>query len=381
MIDTTTAAVPPVDRRSILEIRPAIIVTYNVATPAVPGAVTYETVREDPRIDEVEGIKTETTERETVKRVVEPDERVRTTRLASVLRQRIRALGTPISPGVLLVPEERIALVQETIRDARQRAAEHNSATKWHKIRIVITYSKITHDADAVAKDVAARIRETLEEVNRAVKEMDPARIRDAALQLKAWAAANLLSQRDDETLKKTVKEARRIARFVRREVEKKGRLIESVKSEIDASPLMTARMQFEQYALPDEIAVDALRDISDTADDADDVERSQTEQPETRTESEPEPPAEPAAMADTDADTVTDDQSNESDGTSVDSDVTAEVTAEDETEDETEDEAEAETEEDAEAETEDDEEDSRPWETEIVVGESDALNDEDDVW
>jgi hypothetical protein len=209
-----------------------------------PGDVRYERLDEDSTEkregDIIKGERTRTT-----RRVIRDTEGHKAaTELVGKLNNELRKICAT-SPFGRVCRVDREPALREFIKSARERALEHNQSVlgRFHRVEVNLLPGMITQDSERAARTLVKEMQGLFDEVQRGLDACDVEAIREAATRIKSLGTVFPASQQ--KALDAAVKGARRVARTLVREVEKKGRTIADVKRELDASPVSVARMKF----------------------------------------------------------------------------------------------------------------------------------------
>lgn len=141
------------------------------------------------------------------------------------------------------------------IKEARIDAKKHNEspAGQLHKVRVRLVPGFIAGDAERVAKGLVTEMQDLFSEMQTALDTADVKAIRDVCDRMRE--AAPVFKGQEQDKINKAITAARKMARKLVSEVEKKGRLVEEVKMEISTESVSRARMDF--LALPSDYDAD----------------------------------------------------------------------------------------------------------------------------
>lgn len=263
-VDETPIATEPEPTPPMAEKKASLI---NVAedTEALPevllvggrisrsGPVTYEKEGEDTKVERT---------------VVTTEERVRTTRRTirdlegyEAAVKLIGQLNSGLSKICItslfgrLCRLDKEQELRDYIREARILAKKHNDSAlgRLHKVQVRLVPGFIAGDAERVAKGLVTEMQDLFTEMQGALDRNDVKAIRDVADRMRE--AAPVFKGKEQEKINAAIKSARKMARKLVSEVQKKGRLIEEVKMEVSTEAVSRARMDF--LAMPSDFDAD----------------------------------------------------------------------------------------------------------------------------
>lgn len=218
-----------------LTLKPSVLIGLAIRRT---GAVRYERVEGNLEKEGEREVKTWTTTRRTdaLSELKESES------LASECRRLVRSVAYPMAVG-LVCPKDREKDLDTVIAHIKAKIAEAN--VNWTQARLssAIVKAEIATDDQEAAKALTMEMSTMLGDLLTSLEECDVKKIRATVASMKGLDS--LLPEIQSETLKKALQTARKVASTVVREVEKKGRDIESVKLELDLSPLDVARTMF----------------------------------------------------------------------------------------------------------------------------------------
>lgn len=233
-------------RSSLMKLPAALIVTQSVQRK---GAVEYFTEDEDRQYVDENGVITSTTRKTTQKVITDEEEYVKTRQLADTMRRRVRDLGVVTQAGVIRVRKARQEELDKIMDEIEGEALEHNRTARYHFIRLLISYEETSSESVKYAQQYAYLLQEQMDKIRLAIEACDVKKIRDEATAFKKLAEG--ANESDSALILKTVNEARQIAKFVDKEVNRKSRQIAEVKERINTQAIDAARMKFLSYEAP----------------------------------------------------------------------------------------------------------------------------------
>jgi len=250
---TTTVPLAPLAKRRILELPPSFIVIQEVK---VKGDISYRRLEEESSSSEdADGTTiTKTTKKiETV--VCDPEEYEKAMVLSGQFRAALRKLGQVLQSGVVIVPTAKEEELDKLISDTQGEALLYNRQAKHHYIRTAMLKSLITGDAEAASRGIAYKLQETMAELRLALEQCDVKRIRSIADSAKTLT--RIIPAREANTLSAALASAKQTAKWIRDELEEKGKQIEAVRMEVAKAsfgPIDAARASFLELSGPLEL-------------------------------------------------------------------------------------------------------------------------------
>jgi len=236
--------------KPLLALPPCTIVVQEVS---VLGDVRYETLGgESSLLDAGEGLIIREEVRTSKKTVTDPAEYQRAVELASKLRSSLRGLGKTLHSGVLLVPKDKDAQLEEALLAVKTRASEFNQTAVHHHVRVSQLRAALTSDVEQAARDMAYTLQKTLEDMQSALAACDVKRMREVAASAKTIIP--VLPEKEAKLLGAAVDSVRQQATFIKSSLEKKELEFEEVSQLITYGPINAARMAALSYAAPVEI-------------------------------------------------------------------------------------------------------------------------------
>jgi len=234
----------------LLSLPHAIIVAGKVS---VPGSVTYEQVKEEVSLFDVQGVKGRTSTRVT-KRTVQANEGYEAAnKLADDIRIALRRVcrSTPLG---WLCRKENEAVLNNAIISAKQRAAEFNKTSLCHFVRVSVIKTILLNDDGTAARELAFEMQQVLDKLKRAMDDCDAQRIRTVAVKVKSMAP--LFDKKEEKAIRAAVEGARAFATKIIKETGTKQRPLTEVKKELDSSAVDTVRGIFAKFEVPHEMDI-----------------------------------------------------------------------------------------------------------------------------
>lgn len=174
--------------------------------------------------------------------VENPEEVRRVSKLIAQQKRVIDKLCARTSLG-LLCPKVREPLLLKAIEEVRARVAEENDTLTTCEVTAAFVRGEIVSDEREAAAQIARDIGAAFSDIKMAIAACDVKAIRKAVLGLKGLDA--VLPDVQAKALKDATLVARKAATLIAREVDKKGRTIESVRQSINMDALDVARIAF----------------------------------------------------------------------------------------------------------------------------------------
>ncbi len=245
-----------------ISLKPSLLVGASVSRS---GGARYERHPLDERID---GDGSLTASWQTTKHVTNVDELKRAETLVSELRRMLRTVCYPTAFG-LVCPKDREKALDAVTEQIKAKADEVNADLKTCRIAATVVKGEITSNDKEAADAIVGEISGFLKELEAAIQTCDAKKIRQTVAAIRG--VDTLLPDIQSKVLNDAVKAARKAATLIVREVEKKGKAIEAVRSELDLAAVDMARAYFLEPAAdtapvevepPTEVAPDALAAI-----------------------------------------------------------------------------------------------------------------------
>jgi hypothetical protein len=193
---------------AVSTLRPGLLVSLRTA---LNGGVRYDARDiERDHIDPATGARCAKWETERV--ITDPDEHERAVKARGKARSLITAVCAQSAFG-LLCPQSDDEKLSDAIREARQVVAEYNASASLTQISVNVIVGRIAADDAEAVRAINSEVRELLEQMERGVKNMEPAAIREAAS--KAKALASMLSPQASERAQRAIEAARSVARQI----------------------------------------------------------------------------------------------------------------------------------------------------------------------
>jgi hypothetical protein len=238
-------------KKTMLPVKSGFVVIYTVS---VEGDVTYKHLDEESSVEEDGAVHNQKSIK-TVERVVRNvEEHTKAQQIAGSLRTALRRLGTPITPGAMLIPFSKEAEFDAALTEINREAADFNRIARNHVVRHLICKTQmVMSEEEKVARDLAYDLQNLMDEMKDALDRCDSKRIREVAVLAKAKAAV-LPAGKESGMIAAAVQSARNLASEISRELQQKGQSVEKVRERLDTSVVDSARMMFLEYELPAEV-------------------------------------------------------------------------------------------------------------------------------
>jgi len=233
--------------QKILVLPPAIIVgTDGIKLRA---DVSYETLGESEESDRTDEGTTVVVERETRKTIRAREEYDRAAEVVSSCRTVLRRVIRATAIGWLCPVTDEAAL-DEAFAAIKEACATHNRTARRHFVRASLVKARIASDDESAAREIAGQIRELTEELEAALGEVSPEKIRDAAARLLGFAPIVGATGSAVEAARAAAKAAKAAA--------KKGEDVESAFAAVDLSPVSALRGLALEWSVPAEVVAAA---------------------------------------------------------------------------------------------------------------------------
>lgn len=202
------------------------------------GCTSY---RQHDREEELKGRRLEG-EWRTEKEVIDVDEQAEVSTTARRIRATIRKLGYQTLAGTF-VPEEKGDELNDAIRDADVAIRQYNADANYTRIDGRFLVFRIEPSDVRAAGSILGQVRDTLEEVKRAVDAADPKAIRRALGSVRR--IDTMLADEQSEQLQAAFDDARRAARQLTKAAKEQDDELKELASEVEA--VDTARILFAE--------------------------------------------------------------------------------------------------------------------------------------
>jgi hypothetical protein len=179
---------------------------------------------------------------ETERTIADPAEHDAATKARSSARTRISKVCTQTSFG-LLCPQAKEEELDEAMREARAIVDKHNADAKHTRVFVYMLKGRIAESDEEATRAIASEVRGLLDEMEAGIRDVNPARIRDAATRAKEMGA--VLDDARADAVKRAVDIARKAAKEIVKRVEKGGEDAQVVLDEIATKPIELARFAF----------------------------------------------------------------------------------------------------------------------------------------
>lgn len=217
-------------------IKPGLLVSLKTY---VRGGVHYERRDLDAH---TEGEATVVSRWETTRTIQDQAEYER----ANELRRRAQAIIRRVCVATtfgLLCPEDREALLDGAVAEARDLVRAFNQDARICRVDVGVLRGRIARDDEEAASAIAGEARELLEQMERGIVSADVATIREAAQKAKQLGA--VLTEGQAEKIGKAVEIARKAAREIVKRVEKGKESLDVVLGDLNTTPIESARFAF----------------------------------------------------------------------------------------------------------------------------------------
>jgi len=218
-----------------------VVPVIRLRTTTGKAAVKYEreeeTRNETPNADGND--KTEKVITRTTRTITAVDEYKAMDALRARMRNRVKANCVDTIIG-WLSPRENRADLRKTIVQVEAEIIEVNAGATFYKVSPGVVVASIETDADVAAATVTETLRDAMDGLREAFARGDIEGMRAIAAGLKGFDA--LVNDEAADKVREAIDEARKIARTVVRETEKKGRALEEVLAELSTDAIDAAR-------------------------------------------------------------------------------------------------------------------------------------------
>lgn len=218
------------------------LVWYPVS---VSGGCTYtQTDRKETREQQDAKVKEEA-EWKAKKVVDDVDEYRKANALRNRAKRRIRGLGAPAAPGIVLVPLERSVELDSRRADMTKVVTEFNADSVYSKVSFRCYKYPIAGENEVLLADMLGQLRVTLEELKAAEQAADFKGIKSVLDRLAGFDA--VLPESAADYLQRAVVDARAQARNIEKSLEDKSKTLEELQMEMQTSQVDFARFAVMQ--------------------------------------------------------------------------------------------------------------------------------------
>jgi hypothetical protein len=193
---------------------------------------------------------------ETERTIADRAEHDAATKCRSACRTRITKVCTHTSFG-LLCPATGETDLDAAVAEARELAEVFNKGARHSRVHVYVLKGRIAETDEEATRAIASEVRELLDEMNAGIREVNPARIREAADRAKKLGA--VLDDSRADAVKRAVDIARKAAKEIVRRVEKGGEDAKLVLDEIATRPIDQARFAFLDIEEPEPAEGEAI--------------------------------------------------------------------------------------------------------------------------
>lgn len=215
------------------ELKGCWLVWYPVS---VHGGCTYS--RTDPEVETIE--KREESIWLTDKIVQDIAEHKGANALRNLVKRRIRKLGAPAAPGIVLVPLEDEEQLDAIRAEMTQKVKDFNADSNFTDVKFRCYKYRIEGENEEVLKEMLNELRETLMELRRAEQAADFKGIRNVIQRLAGFET--VLPEDAGDYLQRAVADAKAQAKEIEKSLKEKGVTLKQVKARISTSSVDFAR-------------------------------------------------------------------------------------------------------------------------------------------
>lgn len=184
----------------------------------------------------------EVTRWETTRVITDKEEHERGRKVQSKASSLIRGVCSATSFG-LLCPIAREEALDDAVAFARTLADNFNRSAAHSQVDVFVLKGRIAETDEEATRAIADEVRGLLDEMDRGIRGLDVASVRDAAGRARKLAA--MLDQNRAEQITGAIEAAREAARAIVRRVEKNGENASAVLAELQTGPIERARFAF----------------------------------------------------------------------------------------------------------------------------------------
>jgi hypothetical protein len=223
---------------TISMLRPGILVALHTA---LRGGVTYDRIDLD---SETNGDGESVVRWETTRRIDDPEEHARATKVRSQAMSSIRRVCSPTAFG-LLCPEDREEQLDAAITDARRLVSLFNAEARSSQVSVYVLKGRVAKTDEEAARAIAAEVESLLAEMQQGIRGADAKAIRDAANRARQVGA--VLASEQATKVGMAVETARAAAKQIVKRIEKGAENASTVLAELSGATaaIETARIAF----------------------------------------------------------------------------------------------------------------------------------------
>lgn len=231
-----------------IKVRPGMLVTLSTA---IRGGVTYD---RDDLAEERRPDGAEIEEWRTTKVTADPEEHEEAVRVRSRVRSLVKS-ACVTTPFGFVCPADNIPDLDAALEEAERIVRDFNAGATHCEVRFASLRGEIAENARDAIEAVRSEVGELLRDMERALELGQVKNFRDVAT--RATQMHKLLEQESagSDRLTRAIREGRKVARMIVKQVEKGSSSLADVLSEADMSPISEARFLFLEG--PDEEPVD----------------------------------------------------------------------------------------------------------------------------
>jgi DNA primase large subunit len=179
---------------------------------------------------------------ETLRKIEDPDEHKRATKVRSAARALIESVCVKTAFG-LLCQESKSAELDEKIQSAHALVDAHNQEAHWTHVRVYALRGRIASTDEEAVKALSSEVRELLDEMTAGIRRVDVAAIRDAASRAKKLG--QILDADQAAKVNRAVEAARDAAKQIVKNLELDGAEAVRAVAESMSGPIEQARFAF----------------------------------------------------------------------------------------------------------------------------------------
>lgn len=225
-------------------LKPGFLISLNTS---IKGGVSYQ--RTDLRSPEETATGAVVSEWNTIKKVDDPEELERATKVRGKCRSVISSVCAPLPSGGMVCPLDRETELRAAIEESRRLATEHNRTANRSGVSMSIWIGRFAGDDAEAVRAMSAEVRSLIDAMQDGIKAADPEAIREAANKARTLGA--MLTADAAGKVNAAIEEARTAARAIVKRVTKEGEDAAAVISELKIDALTSARFAFLDLDAP----------------------------------------------------------------------------------------------------------------------------------
>jgi len=179
---------------------------------------------------------------ETIRKIEDPDEHKRATKVRSQAGSLIRSVCVSTAFG-LLCPESKEAELEDAILRAQALVDAHNQTAQYSAVRVYVLRGRIASTDEEAVRALSSEVRELLDEMQAGIRRVDVAAIRDAASRAKKLGG--ILDADQAAKVNRAVEAARDAAKQIVKHIETDGAEAVRAVAESMSGPIEAARFSF----------------------------------------------------------------------------------------------------------------------------------------